>query len=107
MQCDKFDNQINELLDRRDHPLEDAGVTAHAEDCDRCRRRLDGCVAMLDGMSLPRLPQFRDDFSAKVVSEVAAPQVEVDQRDGRHSSSWMAEPKARAEERCSGASRRM
>jgi hypothetical protein len=85
MQCDKFENQINELLDRREHPLEDAAVTAHADDCDRCRRRLDACAALLDGMAFTQLPRFSDDFSARVVAQAAAPPVEIHRQNGRRS----------------------
>jgi hypothetical protein len=75
MTCDEFEDRLNDLLDLRVQPQADPLLTAHAGDCDDCWSRLAGSRVLLRGLAKLSPPPLARDFSARVVAQVAEPQM--------------------------------
>lgn len=73
MNCEQFQQRLNEVLDERADPAGDSHLSGHAADCDDCRAALVGSRVLLRGLSRLRVPAVRADFSERVVAAAIAP----------------------------------
>ncbi|MEX0939284.1 MAG: hypothetical protein WDZ59_15585 [Pirellulales bacterium] len=71
MQCEKFESQLNEVLDRRAMVENEAELVRHARVCDRCGELLAGYETLLDGVELLHVPEINVDLGERVVAELA------------------------------------
>lgn len=67
MPQEKFEQRLQEVLDRRQLPKEDPVLRAMAEQCGECRELLAVQEALFDGLALSEMPLLGDDFSQRVV----------------------------------------
>ena len=70
MNCEEFEQRLNDVLDRRGQPEADEQLGAHAVDCSECRTRLSGARVLLRGLARLSTPALPRDFSRRVVAEV-------------------------------------
>lgn len=71
MQCARFEDRLNELLDERLSPQCDAELLAHAQDCDACRELLAISEQLFLGLELCAYPEPSPDFAQRVVAAAA------------------------------------
>ena len=72
MQCEQFEERLNQLLDRRLPPEADDALLAHAHLCGSCRGMLDAQLALLQSLDTLETPATSPDFSQRVVRQVVA-----------------------------------
>lgn len=70
MQCEEFEERLNQLLDRRVRPETDAALLAHAQMCSGCRETLEAQQALFDTLDSLDSPEPTADFSRRVVGKV-------------------------------------
>ena len=75
MKCEKFEQQMQWLLDCRRQPEIDSRLIAHAQGCADCRQQLKAHEMLVDGMTKLELPPMSADFSHQVVGEVLRPRL--------------------------------
>lgn len=75
MKCEKFDQQMQWLLDCRRQPEFESRLIAHAQGCARCRQQLEAQEMLADGLAMLELPPMSADFSQRVVGEVLRPRL--------------------------------
>jgi hypothetical protein len=68
MQCEAFEQRLNQLLDRRRPVESDDRLLAHAHVCPRCRCLLDGQRLLLDVLQFGETPDTVHDFAKRVVA---------------------------------------
>jgi hypothetical protein len=71
MQCARFEDRLNELLDERLRPECDAELLAHAQRCDTCRELLAISEQLFLGLELRDYPEVSPDFAQRVVAVAA------------------------------------
>jgi hypothetical protein len=71
MQCENFESQLNELLDRRVTAQSEPELVRHARVCPRCGELLAGYETLLDGVELLHVPELDFDLADRVVAELA------------------------------------
>lgn len=72
MSLKKFEQRLQETLDRRQLPGEDPVLRTMAEQSEECRELLAVQDALFEGFALSDLPSLGDDFSQQVVDKVLA-----------------------------------
>lgn len=72
MQCEEFEVQLNEALDRRSS-LTAAEALAHQRACPACRQRASLYASIARELSQTSLPALSDDLSQRVLTEVRRP----------------------------------
>lgn len=80
MRCDEFENRLNELLDRRIAPDDDAMLCSHAHCCGQCADTMAAHLAVTAALKdlRPELPD--DSFPFAVMNRMAVEQTAVDSR---------------------------
>ena len=73
MNCDDFENRLNDVLDERGQPQADPLLAEHAGECDDCRTRLAGSRVLLRGLAKLSTPPLSRDFAQRVVAQVHQP----------------------------------
>ncbi|MGE0605591.1 MAG: anti-sigma factor [Pirellulales bacterium] len=73
MQCDEFENRLNDLLDARAAPEQDPQLAAHGEECQPCRALLAAERRLLQGLARNTLPTVAADFADVVVRRSRVP----------------------------------
>jgi hypothetical protein len=71
MQCARFEDRLNQLLDERLSPECDAELLAHAQRCDSCRELLAISEQLFLGLELRDYPEVSPDFAQRVVAVAA------------------------------------
>jgi hypothetical protein len=66
MKCEEFENQLHEVLDRRESLVDDPFLTRHAKGCAGCQRKIDLYEALFDGLELTETPSLAADFSKQI-----------------------------------------
>jgi hypothetical protein len=72
MQCDAFDNRLQDLLDARACPEEDPVLAEHAADCPHCRDVLDAQAGLFDTVRDWSVANLEVDLVDRVVASTAA-----------------------------------
>jgi hypothetical protein len=72
MQCDEFEERVNEVLDERGRPEWDAELRLHCEQCPACRKLAASYDALLDGFYALATPEAPVDMALRVVDELRA-----------------------------------
>lgn len=72
MQCEEFEVQLNEALDRR-LPLTAVEALAHQRACPACRQRASAYGLIARELAQASLPALSDDLSQRVLTEVRRP----------------------------------
>ena len=75
MQCDEFEIRVQDILDERGKPEQDALLREHAGNCAQCRNLLSSFAAAIEGLELCAVPSVSRDLSARVLAELQRPQV--------------------------------
>jgi hypothetical protein len=77
MKCTDFENRLNELLDDRLSPQDDAALLAHAEHCLDCRETLAAQESLFRGMGTLTRRTVSPELAPRVLAEfnVAAPTI--------------------------------
>lgn len=89
MKCERFESRLDELLDARVAPEDDAALCEHAGLCPSCRTTLATHVQLMQAVSqLPR-PSVSDDLAARVLGELRRPVV-ASREAGRSYTPWYA-----------------
>lgn len=73
MKCTDFENRLNELLDDRLSPQEDAALLSHAENCLDCREMLAAQESLFRGMALLQRRTPSPDLATRVLGELNTP----------------------------------
>lgn len=73
MNCEGFESRLQDLLDRRVSIDGDEELSAHAANCESCRRELGAYTALLEAVAQMPRPEPRPDLVARVLADVAAP----------------------------------
>lgn len=73
MNCDKFEQRLHFLLDRRRRPERDARLISHCQTCRNCRQILETQEAIFDSLELFETPRISDDFSDQVLASLQPP----------------------------------
>ena len=68
MQCEKFEQRLQTLLDRRLRPERDETLRAHASMCRICQKLLDHQAALFDGLRAFQPPPLTDEFAVRVLA---------------------------------------
>lgn len=71
MQCDEFDARLDRRLDRHQAPDADPLLRQHARLCPRCHEQLTAATRLMMGLKLLDTPPLGDDFTRRVVQQVA------------------------------------
>jgi len=72
MQCETFEDRVNELLDERRSVSDDAALVEHATTCGTCRSTLDGYAALLTGLDAFDFQEPKTNFAEKVIAAVGS-----------------------------------
>lgn len=73
MKCTDFENRLNELLDDRLSPQEDAALVSHAENCLDCREMLAAQESLFRGMAVLARRTPLPDLGTRVLGELNTP----------------------------------
>jgi len=76
MNCEGFEARLQDLLDRRASIEGDEELSAHAANCESCRRELGLTSVLLEAVAQMPRPEPRPDLVARVLADVAVPQDE-------------------------------
>lgn len=71
MNCDRFDERVQQLLDRREDPRNDVELVVHSQHCDRCCGSFESAVAIVDFFAdCPAIESVPEGFADRVLAEV-------------------------------------
>ena len=73
MKCTDFENRLNDLLDERRSPQDDAALTTHAATCGDCRELLAGHESLFAGLAVLNRRIVSPELGNRVLSEFNAP----------------------------------
>lgn len=73
MKCIDFENRLNDLLDDRRSPQDDATLNAHAASCADCREVLVAQESLFRGLVLLQHRTVSPDFGKQVLREINSP----------------------------------
>jgi hypothetical protein len=73
MKCTDFEDRLNELLDDRRAPQDDAALQAHAETCSECREMLLAQESLFRGVALLQRRTPAPELGKRVLRELNAP----------------------------------
>lgn len=73
MKCTDFEDRLNELLDDRRAPQDDAALQAHAEICSECREMLLAQESLFRGVALLQRRTPAPELGKRVLRELNAP----------------------------------
>ncbi len=68
MQCEKFEDRLHELLDRREPPESDARLQEHAALCANCAEQLAAQESLFAGLKLSQPPELSANFTQRVMA---------------------------------------
>ena len=72
MNCQRFEAELDELVDQRLPASSDVSLMSHAERCPRCARLLADYEAVVEAMNQVRLPDASE-MGARILAELTAP----------------------------------
>jgi hypothetical protein len=72
MQCEEFEDRLNEVLDERRRPELDAEISLHVETCPGCQRMAAAYRMLVDGFCALSARETPDDMSSRVLAELNA-----------------------------------
>jgi hypothetical protein len=78
MKCIDFEDRLNEVLDLRLSPADDAVLQAHADVCADCRELLSAQANLFVGLAQLRRANRAPDFSRRVIADLRPEVVNVD-----------------------------
>jgi hypothetical protein len=70
MQCEEFEDRLNQVLDARRRPEWDAELRLHCETCPECRDVATAYGVLLDGFYALAMPEAPADMAARVLADV-------------------------------------
>jgi hypothetical protein len=70
MQCEEFEDRLNQVLDARRRPEWDAELRLHCEACPECRDVAIAYGVLLDGFYALAMPEVPADMAARVLCDV-------------------------------------
>ncbi len=73
MKCDNFADRLNELLDERLSPQDDASLLAHADQCGDCRETLAAQETLFRGLAVLQRRSVSPEIGRRVLAEVVMP----------------------------------
>lgn len=68
MQCEEFEQALQQQADRCPAPCDDASLRKHARDCPACRELEEGFRFIAQGFAVSRVPAPSDDLTQRIVA---------------------------------------